>query len=95
MNVQPYNQPQTHPKGHYSAIFLTGPSGRAIDALSFRSREGKEVLTTHQKIFNAAFRQERGPDYYNGMDSYGFEAGSFRLAGWWLPYKSAPEEQPQ
>ena len=95
MNLQTYNQPQVHPNGHFSVSFLLPSKGAGgnIDILSFRDRQGKETRTTHEKMFNRAFGQKRGGEYYDGTGCYGFEVGSFRLSGWWLPYRSAPEEK--
>jgi hypothetical protein len=95
MNLQAYTQLRVHPKGHYSSCILTGVQ-KNLDVLSARSKASKDaegndtfrdMRTTHRAMFNGAFGQSRVDTYYDGTGSFGFEAGSYRLTGHWLPYK--------
>jgi len=93
MNLQTYNELKIHPKGHLSCQFISGFFEVGLDILQFRTKTGEneytDTKTTHREMFNKAFGQDRPLTYYNGEGCYGFESGSFRLSGFWLPYRSA------
>lgn len=86
IGLSPHRELKIHPKGHWSAMLLDGGGVGIIDRLNLRG-DGVDHVTTHREMFNQAFGQARENAFYDGIGEYGFESGSFRLSGLWLPYK--------
>lgn len=84
MIVSPYDPIVAHPRGHYSQVF--GPMEGIVYRTENEDGTFSDTKTTHLEMFNKAFNQNREISYYNGEGVYGYEAGSYRLAGLWLPY---------